>query len=102
MKTLTYTGYMRGGIFICLLASADDPSPQGSPVKQPHAEADLIRDIGGKTTHIPDLDEWRVLAWVKSSASPDTACNDTHTHILVHERKQTARPMRTHTSLMST
>lgn len=82
MKTLTYTGYMRGGIFICLLASADDPSPQGSPVKQPHAEADLIRDIGGKTTHIPDLDEWRVLAWVKSSEMPlQTRRAMTHTHI---------------------
>lgn len=57
------TGYMRGG----LLASANDPSLQGSPVPRPHDEANLIRDIGGKTTHTPDFDKWRVLAWVKSS-----------------------------------
>lgn len=38
--------YVRGGICICLLAGANDPSPQSSPVRWPNDGAKFIRDTG--------------------------------------------------------
>lgn len=76
------TEYVRGSICICLLASANDPSPHSSPVRWPNDKPNSS-GILGKTTPLLDCDTWRVLACEELlDSSPDA---NMHMHMQIDD-----------------